>query len=231
MTIFLLAIGIGLIKPSVALAGPHLSLSPVSGIITSEGTAITVQVDTSGQAAKSAKAVINFTSTLLEVTSIQAGTFFDDVSHNIYNSSGQVVINANLSLESMLESKTGSGILATMTVAAKSASGSAAITFDCTTGSSTDSNINDPTPIDIIVCADNVNGNYTLGGTATASAFPSATPQAVVSPDTGLGGDEYSPAPIPVTGTSWPTVALLVVGLVLIFNPVLSKILVNGKNK
>jgi len=209
------------ITPKAFAADPHLELNPHQSTITSGGTPIEVNIDTGGQAAKSAKAVINFESTLLEVTSVQAGDFFDDVSHNIYNSSGQVVINANLSVDSMLESKTGTGTLATMTVKAKAASGTAAMTFDCTEGSSTDSNINDPTPLDIIVCSANVDGNYNLGGgSATPSASPSVSPS--VSP--GIGGPTGSPTPMPVTGVAWPTMALLFLGLLLVFTPALSKI-------
>ena len=166
--------------------------------------------------------MINFDSSLLEVSSIQASDFFDDVSHNIYNSSGQVVVNANLSLGSMLESKTGTGTLATMTVRAKASSGTATMVFDCTEGSSTDSNINDPTPLDIIVCSANVNGSYSLsGGQATPSATPVSSP--------GIGGNgSATPAAVPVTGVSGPTIGLFLAGLFLIFSPLLARIKLNG---
>jgi len=187
----------------VFAASPHLSLSPSSGIISSTGTDIQVNIDTGGQVAKSAKAVIDFDASQLEVSSISAGDFFDEVSHNIYNSEGQVVINANLSLGSSLESKTGTGTLATMTVKAKASSGTAAMTFDCTSGKSTDSGINDPTPTDIIVCTANVNGSYTLGsggGTTTSSPQP-------------------SPSVLPVAGTGDLTRNLLFLSLLFIFLP------------
>lgn len=212
----------GLLIPVYAQTSPHLELSPASGIITGGGTSIGINIDTGGQAAKSAKAVINFDSSLLEVSSIQASDFFDDVSHNIYNSSGQVVVNANLSLGSMLESKTGTGTLATMTVRAKASSGTATMVFDCTEGSSTDSNINDPTPLDIIVCSANVNGSYSLsGGQATPSATPVSSP--------GIGGNgSATPAAVPVTGVSGPTIGLFLAGLFLIFSPLLARIKLNG---
>lgn len=197
-------------------ADPHFELSPASGII-SNGTSIIVKIDTGGQAAKSAKAVINFDATKLEVSSIQAGNFFDDISHNIYNTTGQVVINANLSLGSMLESKTGSGTLATMMVNAKSISGTATMSFDCTQGNSTDSNINDPTPLDIIICTSNLDGSYTLGATASSSALPSPSVIAVGGP---ASSSAAVAAPIPVTGTSLPMVILLSLGIFLILVPV-----------
>ncbi len=206
------------------LAGAHLELSPSSGLISGSGTPVNINIDTGGSAAKSAKAVINFDSSLLEVGSITEGDFFDDVSYNIYNSSGQVVVNANLSLDSMLESKTGSGLLATMTVKSLTATGSATMIFDCTDGSSTDSNVNDPTLVDIIVCTENVDGDYTLSGGGT-SPSPSSSPSPVSSG--GVGGDGTQP-PIPVTGVTWPTLMLLLGGLALIFTPLLAKIRSNG---
>lgn len=216
LLVIALVVGWGMMTKPVFAANPHLEFSPASGVITTDGTSIVVKIDTGGQAAKSAKAVITFDASKLEVSSIQAGDFFDDVSHNIYNSTGQVVINANLSLGSMLESKTGTGNIATMTVKAKLTSGSAAMNFDCTEGSSTDSNINDPTPTDIIVCTSNINGSYTLGEGTTTSPSPSASASAETGG--GIGGDES--APVPVTGSPLPTLILLGLGLLLILAPI-----------
>lgn len=181
----------------VYAADPHLELLPSSGSISTAGTNIEVKIDTGGQAAKSAKAVIKFDATKLEVSSITAGSFFDEVSHNIYNSTGQVVINANLSLGNSLETKTGTGVLATMNVKAKLSTGSANMTFDCTTGSSTDSGINNAVPTDIIVCASNVNGSYTLGAGASLSPGTSPVP---------------TPSALPVAGSVGPTLSLLLLG-------------------
>lgn len=218
------------INAGLAWAGSHLELSPSSGLISGSGTPVQIIIDTGGSAAKSAKAVINFDSSLLEVASVAEGDFFDDVSYNIYNSSGQVVVNANLSLDSMLESKTGSGTLATMTVKSLATSGSATMTFDCITGSSTDSNINDPTPLDIIVCTENIDGNYSLGGgggtisSPGSSALVSSTP-AIIDITGGVGGEvSGNQPPIPVTGVTWPTLTLLFGGLALIFTPFLARI-------
>jgi len=211
---------------------PHLELSPSSGAVSSSGTEIEVIIDTGGQGAKSAKAVINFDASLLEVTSVQAGDFFDDVSHNIYNSDGEVVINANLSFDSMLESKTGIGSLATMTVAAKASTGTAEMTFDCTQGSSTDSNIQDANNIDIITCESNIGGLYSLGGeeagaspspgtisSPAASSLSSPLPGAGTAGGTGGAGAAGGSAPVPVTGISAPTIGFLLAGLLLILTP------------
>lgn len=203
----------------VYAADPHLELNPSSGTITTAGVNIDVNIDTGGQAVKSAKAVINFEESLLQVLSVSAGDFFDDVSYNIYNSSGQVVINANLSLDSMLESKTGIGTLATLSVKSLASSGATAVTFDCTQGSSTDSNINNPTPQDIIVCSSNVNGSYNLSSQiSTSSAAFSSGPA--------IGGDSLlaTNVPVPVTGTSWPTLFLFLSGIFLLFLPLFNKI-------
>jgi hypothetical protein len=187
----------------VYAAIPHLELSPSSGNITTSGTSVAVKIDTGGQEATSARAVINFDATKLEVVSIQAGTFFDDVTHNIYNSTGQVVINASRSPSSSLESKTGIGTLATMIVKAKTSSGTVNMTFDCTSGSSTDSGINDPTPTDIIDCTANVNGSYNLG-----VAIGGASPSPSLSPTS-------TPSALPTAGNTTPTIMLLSLGFCL----------------
>lgn len=192
----------------VYAADPHLELSPSTGTITTSGTDVQVKIDTGAQEAQSAKAVINFDATKLEVASIQADAFFDEVSHNIYNSTGQVIINTNFSSGSSVESKAGTGILATMTVQAKTASGSANMTFDCTSGDNTDSGINDSTATDIIDCASNVNGSYTLGSGGA-------------SPSPAVGGAGASPSALPAAGTIGPTINLLAlaIGLILISIP------------
>jgi len=200
--IFLFVFLMGFIKPVFAI-NPHLELSPNSGIIDNiTGLDIAVKIDTGGQEVKSAKAVINFDETKLEVISITAGSFFDEVSHNIYNSTGQVVINTNFSLGSSLESKTGTGILATMSVKSKITSGSANMTFDCVSENSTDSGINNTTPIDIIICDSNVNGSYNLDNDLTSSS-PLSSPLP-------------TPSILPIAGTTNPTILFFVLGVGLI---------------
>jgi len=200
---------------SVYAADPHLELSPSSGVaITESGTDIDIVIDTGDQAVKSSKAVVLFEPSLVEVISVTPGTFFDDVSHNIYNPEGQVVVNGNLSLDSMLESKTGTGVLATMTVKAVSCNGPATMIFDCTDGDSTDSNIQDTEGVDIIVCTSNVGGEYDLCDTdvvPTAPPEPTSAPVPTAPPPN---------PPIPQTGIVEPTIALLFGGLLLLFAPV-----------
>jgi len=212
--------------PVYSISSPHLEISPNSGGISSAGTEININIDTGGLEAKSAKAVINFGATKLEVDSIEAGDFFDEVSHNIYND--HVVVNANLSLGSSLESKTGTGTLATMTVKAVGSSGTAAMTFDCTEGSSTDSGINDPTPIDIIDCSANIDGSYDLNSQSSSSSSPSPT-SSLVSPSpisVAVGGLSSSPSALPVSGTPGPTISLIFlgIGLILISLPIFTLI-------
>jgi len=194
-----------LLPPSVYAASPHLELSPSSGAISTSGTNIEVKVDTASESAKSAKAVIKFDSTKLEISLINAGTFFDEVSHNIYNSTGQVVINTNMSTGSLEPTKTGIGTIATMVVKAKTSSGTANMTFDCTAASSNDSGINDASGTDIINCSSNINGSYALGGSATVSASPRV-----------VAGLQSTPSALPQTGMIGPTVGLLILGFGLI---------------
>jgi hypothetical protein len=210
-----IAISLLFVATPVWAATPHLELSPSSGTIGSSGTSIAVKIDTGGQAAKSAKAVISFDATKLEVASVTTGTFFDEVTNNVYNTTGQVVINANLSLGSSLETKTGTGTLATLNVKAKTTSGTATMTFNCTAGSSTDSGINDAVPTDIIDCTANIDGNYSLG-TSSASASPSPSASGISS-SPGVGGT--NPSSLPVAGTTGPTTGLAIMALVLLLLP------------
>jgi hypothetical protein len=214
----------GMFTKAALAADAYLELDPSSGAISTSGTDIDVNIDTDGQAIKSAKAVINYPTAMLQVSSITAGDFLDDVSHNIYNDEGEVIINANLSLDSMLESKTGTGTIATITFEAQASSGTAIVTFDCTDEDSTDSNINDPSdpPLDIITCTANVDGNYSWGDQA---ASPSPAASAIVSASPGVGGNGTTTAGGTtsgdlVSGVTAPTIFLLLAGFALLLAPV-----------
>jgi hypothetical protein len=221
----------GLFTKAAYAASPHLELDPSTGAISTSGTDIEVNIDTDGEAVKSAKAVINYPTDMLEVSSVTAGTFFDDVSHNIYNDEGEVVINANLSIDSMLDSKTGTGTLATITFTAKVSSGTAVVTFDCSSDVSTDSNINDPSdpPLDIITCSANIDGNYSWGASAvspspgttttTTGGGTTTTTGGGTTTTTG-GGAAAGGTTYPDTGVSAPTIALLIGGLLLLLAPI-----------
>jgi hypothetical protein len=211
LVLSILLLSLFVLKGPVFAADPHLELAPSSGTITDSGTEIDINIDTGGSEAKSVKAVINFDSSKLEVSSVEAGTFFDEVSHNIY--SNQVIINANLSLEASVESKTGVGTIATMVTKAKVDNGIADITFDCTEGDSTDSGISDPTPTDIIVCSANVNGSYDLGG---SSGGTSSSPIPSDESSSNSSSSAPDPSELPESGTREFTIGFISLGAVFV---------------
>lgn len=204
---------INIFTSNVIAAEPHLEFSPASGSLSDSGTEIDIVIDTGGEEVKSAKAVINFDSSKLEVSSVADGDFFENLTNNIYNN--QVIINANLEGVA-LESKTGRGTLAILTVKPLASSGEATLVFDCVQGDSTDSGINDPTPTDIIECSSNINASYSLSGT---SSSPSPSPSSSPSPSPAVGGPSSpapSPSTLPESGTTEYTFALIAFAILFI---------------
>lgn len=122
---------------------------------------VKVNVDAGSEEITSVDAYVLYNKDILEIQEISAGDFFPTVSKET-SLPGKAYI-AGL-LEDPSTSKTGSGILATITFKAKT-NGSVTLTFDCTTGSTTDSNItkNDVNATDIIQCDQNGQATVNVG--------------------------------------------------------------------
>lgn len=200
-----------------AVLGQVFTLSP-STATKSAGTEYTVDLllDTEGKVVSGADVKMSFDAGVLEVVDVTEGSFFPEVTHNIY--SGTLYIGGVFPNESQY--KSGTGKLATLTLKGKT-SGTASLAFVCTS-QATDTNIFDTsaTPTDIVKCSSLKNGSYTFSG-SSAAATPSPTIAAG-----GLGGDSTAtPTPEPpVTGISMPTLfsvgfglALLVFGAAFLF--------------
>ena len=103
------------------------------------------------------------------------------------------------------------GDLAVVTFKAK-ATGSAAVNFTCTAGSTIDTNIFDTSGNDVIDCASNVNGIYTItagsGGVTDPTTAPTAVPTTVVNNVTTVPGE------LPRTGGIGATLGLMIFGIV-----------------
>ncbi len=177
---------------SVFAANPHFELSPSSGDISdisTGGTRIDILIDTGAYQIRTAKVVLNYDSNRLEVLSVQNGGFLDEVSDNIYNSQGRLVLNANTSFSDFLAGRSGIGTLATVRFGAKGLFDSSNVEFDCTPGKSIDSGINTIFIMDVIDCSSNVSGAYSGGG-GFPSPSPSQSPGISPSPS-------YQPLPSP----------------------------------
>ena len=167
---------------------------------------VELNIDTGGEEVSGADIKLTFEDDILEIVKVTKGSFFPEVSHNIY--AGTLYIGA--SFLTLGDSASGSGKLATLTLKGKSA-GISDLAFVCSS-QTTDTNILDTsaTAKDIVDCTAIEDGSYTIVG--------------------GLGGDSGAtasgtPTPVPpVSGVAWPTflsfglgILLMVLGLVVIF--------------
>lgn len=198
-----------------AVAGPMLKLSPSSGDHENGSTFdVVLQVDSETVKSIGVDAWFTFDANRLEVMSVEkaASPAFDFVmGPTIHNSDGKLDINFSASAGIVLEDATAiKGDLAVIKFKAKN-TGTAAVNFVCQPGSSLDTNIVDNTGADVVDCASNQNGSYTIteGGSNPQPTSPpgaTATPQPTVTP---AGGGE-----LPRTGNVGTTVGLLIFGIV-----------------
>jgi len=193
-----------------------MSLDPVS-YSAPVGQTFTVKltIDTEGEYVDHADAVLLYNSSILQVVSVVEGDngqnpFLPDFFYN--NSPDELYIGA--SLLDMLEPKIGQGILATITFKGN-AEGIANVTFDCTPGKTSDTNIGktDKNVTDLVECARLVPGTYTIGGGPTAT------------PPIGVPVATATPMPIPTTGSADVTTAVLGMGVILVLLAGTGKIL------
>ena len=207
-------------------AAGTMSLDPASAS-TPVGQTITVKVliNTGTDSATSADVVLKFNSQILSVSSITNGIngengFFPDFFQNVSGDEiyiGSAVINPT-------DSRTGSGTLATIVFSGKS-QGISDLTFDCTSGKTSDTNIskNDKNATDIVDCAALVKGQYSVGSgiAPTAAATPTRSPAA----PTAIPGTTNTPTPtsirVPLTpGSTQTTLAFMSVGIVLLIGSI-----------
>ena len=185
--------GIFLVTFATRVEAARLSFDPVTLTASPSSTfTVRVRVDTTGVATTNSEALITFDSNLLEVTNVAAGDFYPEHFKTI--GTGSVRLGGTVT--SPTDTRTGTGIISTMTLRAKT-TGVAKLTFDCIAGQTTESNVtraNDA--VDVIDCTQLVAGTYTLG-TAVATT-PTTAPIGGASPSGTL-----TPTPkLPTTGTA-----------------------------
>ena len=208
-----LVLCLGVFASSAAVAGPMLKLSPSSGSFGNGSTfKVTVGVDSGTAKSMAVDAWLTFDAGKLEVVSVEdpsSPAFTFSMGKNIYNSDGKLDMSFNPSGDSVLgESVAIVGDLAVVTFKAKG-TGTAAVNFTCQAGSTIDTNIFDNQGIDVIDCASNQNGSYTItgGGGSDPTSTP-VPPQATVTPNDGSGAE------LPQTGSVGTTIGLLIFGIV-----------------
>lgn len=208
---------VGAVASNAAIAGPMLKLSPASGSYSNGSTfKVTVGVDSGTAKSMAVDAFMTFDAGKLEVVSIEdpsSPAFTFTMGKNIYNSDGKLDMSFNPSGDSVLgESVVIVGDLAVVTFRAKG-TGTAAVNFTCSSGSTIDTNIFDNQGADVIDCASNQNGSYTItdsGPQPTSPPGATATPvppQATVTPYGGSGTE------LPQTGSVGTTIGLMIFGI------------------
>jgi len=176
---------------------------------------IIVKADAGSDEILAVDAIIKYDKSILEVVSIADGDFLSILQKN-YSVAGTI------SMTSIVQDPghpvTGSGELATVTFKVK-ADGTTNITFFCTPGDSTDSNIakNNADATDIIQCADNGTAVITAG-----EGGPTAVPTGI---STSTGGTD-TPTTLPRTGIMDELYKFAIPGSVLLLIGIIGKLLI-----
>jgi len=172
-----------------------LQLSPPGGTLDVDET-MDVKINlslSSGESVSGVDAELTFDNDKLQVTTIEESSLFNTYPISTYsNDNGTIQVSGITETGSSLSD---GGTLATVTFKGKSA-GTAAVTFDFTSGSTTDSNVAEAdTDTDLLESV--VNGSYTVSGDGGVGGGTTSTDE-----ETGL----------PTTGNQETTLALFLGG-------------------
>lgn len=198
----------GLAMPVQAIAAPHLTLSPTTQTVANGSQFdVIMGIDSETEKVIGVDIVSTFDASKLEIVSVVKGNVPDNGYNFAFTSSSPIIKNDTGRLEVTLPSSNSStyeGVTAKhdllkVTFKAK-ATGTATVNYSCTAGSVTDSNIINQTGSDIINCAANSSGTYTITDSGTAST-PTPTVKATTT------------TTLPDTGVTETTIGLLVFGL------------------
>ena len=206
-------------KPVVA-AGPMLKFVPSSGSYANGSNfTVTIGVDSGTEKVQAIDVWATFDTAKLEVVSVVKATNpafdFNMGAANINEAAGKFDITFSPSAGgAAFEATVVSGDLAIVTFKAK-ATGTANVNFTCAAGSSIDSNIFNLATNDVIDCASNINGEYTITDGGTSDPSPTATPTTAPTTTTEL----------PKTGTVEMTIGLIIFGFVSILSSLALKFL------
>lgn len=198
-----------------AMAGAHISLSPSSGNYSVNNTfTVTMNADSASEVVGGVDAVGTYDSSKLELVSATkaSGMVFEST-----DGGGSCSINTGTAgkfsitcySNDALTDKAINGPLVVLNFRAKS-TGTATVSFTCTSGSTTDSNIvKTSTSGDVISCSENVGGSYTIGESDGDNEDESTT----------------TPASLPQSGSTGVTLALVVFGAVTVLSAVFLRFL------
>ncbi|MDP4009468.1 MAG: cohesin domain-containing protein [Candidatus Shapirobacteria bacterium] len=212
------------VSPTVALATPHLTLTPTSSsIVNGTNFDVTIGVASGTETASGVDVVGTFDVNKLEIVSITkpaTGTAFtmDNLQSLSDNTLGKFSFSAYDTNSTTVEDRSLAGSLAVITFKAKN-TGTASVNFTCQTGSTIDSNIMKSTSVDIIDCSTNQSGSYTI----TASSETNTTPTTTTATPTISASTTQ--AELPKAGSVGSTVGLMVFGIVSVFSALFLRLL------
>lgn len=215
---FLLISGFLATNVKAVMAGPHLSFSPASGTYSvGEEFSVTVKMDSGSQVIGGADGVGTYDASILELLSIVKSPSLvfsntdDGGSCNVVESeSGKFSFSCYSNSNS--SSNSDSGDLVTFNFKGK-AVGTGLAKFNCTQGSTTDSNITKTNPVgDIITCSENVNGSYVIKA-GSGVVTPTSTTVETTSNE------------LPKTGAVGATLGLILFGAISVVSAVFLKFL------
>lgn len=222
LSLLFLTGGLFLTSGVKALAGPKFTLTPTSGQF-ANGSSFSVVVGVNSETEKVAAMDVigSFDATKLEITSIEkaAGAVFqfnyDPASTPIINNAtGTFIITLNPISTSVYDATVLNGDLLKINFKAKSV-GVAVVNFTCRAGAQDESNIGNQAFNDVIDCASNQSGSYTIGaaGGDTGSA-PTPTTAAGGSNPTAVPTVRSASPTMPQTGGIGATMGLISFGLI-----------------
>ncbi|MBI4130172.1 hypothetical protein HY468_02560 [Candidatus Roizmanbacteria bacterium] len=218
--IFLLTVSSFLILSVRAANAAILTLDPATFSQESGNTFdVNVTIDTEGETITSSDVVLTYDSSHLQITEVVNGArggspFFPEMYHTISNNELYVAA----SVSDPTEVVSGQGVVITVTFQGITG-GATDVMFDCTTGKTSDTNINksDKNATDIVDCARLTQGRYTIGS-GIGAPNPTQPPSVPYVPP--------SPTPtIPVSGSGAATIPLIGVGIFLTMVGITSKVI------
>jgi len=216
ISIVFVALFLLMVTPVRALAAPRFTFTPSTGSYT-VGSNVSVVLGAESDAEKvlAMDVVGTFDATKLELLSVEKilradPTFnftFDSGTAKINNDAGTFEMTLAPASSSLYESIVVSQPLLTFTFRAK-AVGTGVVNLTCTQGNTRDTNIANQDAADVVSCAANQSGSYTITEGSSTTASPTSTPV----PATTTGSE------LPRTGGFGPTMGLLVFGSVSILS-------------
>jgi len=213
----LIAVGLLVTSPVRAIAGAHFTLTPATGSYSvGQNFSVVMGVDSGTDKVVGIDVKANFDASKLEVVSIEKGTFPSDESYYQFSyTTGQAIIKNDTGSFEVTLSPLNQSIyvgpvakqeLLKVTFRPK-ATGVASLTYVCSAGSVTETNIISTTGSDVVDCTSNQSGSYTIaagtgGSTTTTTTTTVATPTVITTASS-----------LPRTGGVFDTLFLMLAGL------------------